>query len=69
MLQLIFSYITPLKPIHLCYTAYYLIFKSQKIFGAKKHQKFYLMSINNSFGFLLVNCNSKCHKNKNIKQI
>ncbi|RHH35908.1 hypothetical protein DW207_16410, partial [Mediterraneibacter gnavus] len=38
--QLIFSYIPPLKPLHLYYTSYYLIYKSQKIFGAKKHQKF-----------------------------
>ena len=43
----------PLKPIRLYCTAYYWIFKSKKIFGAFQHQKFYLLSINNSFGFLL----------------
>ena len=52
-LWLTFHSWSPLKPIFLYYTAYYLIFKSKKIFGAKKHQKFYLLSINNSFGFLL----------------
>ena len=52
-LWLTFHSWSPLKPIRLYCTAYYWIFKSKKIFGAFQHQKFYLLSINNSFGFLL----------------